>query len=221
MATKEATLLGTYVVPRVNLLPPEIAAKRGERRSYALMGLAVAGAGVTVAALYLGQASKVSAAKHEKADVATQSAKLDAKRKSLQSVQDTYAAVDADEALLTQAYSHRVIWSVYLHNLSISIPDNVWMTNFTATADGALTPPPLGGTDATYGTLTFAGKAFSYKDVAAWLDSTAKIKGTTFPYVSNVAEVKPGSSAGRTTVTFTANAGLTVAAFKPHTLGSQ
>jgi Tfp pilus assembly protein PilN len=221
MATKELTVLGTYVVPRVNLLPPEIAAKRGERRSYALMGVAVAGAGVTVAALYLGQASKVSAARHERADVAAQAAKLDVKRKSLQNVQDTFLAVDADEALLTQAYSHRVLWSVYLHNLSIAMPENVWITNFTATADGAEAPATLALPQATYGTMTFAGKAFSYKDVAAWLDSFAKIKGNTFPYVSNAAEVKPSSSAGRTTVTFTASAGLTSAAFKPHTPGSR
>ncbi|MEO6712874.1 MAG: PilN domain-containing protein [Mycobacteriales bacterium] len=216
MATKQLTSLDTYVVPRVNLLPPEIGAKRAAQRSYVLMGAAVAGAGAAVLALYLGQASRVTAAKEDlKAEQATNT-KLKSERVKLQAVQDVYLAVDADEALLTRAFSRRVNWSVYLHSLSIGIPENVWINQLTATVTPAATGAvPVGG--APVGSLTFTGTAFAYNDVAAWLESLGRIKGVTNSYFSSATKLTPTTPKGRALVTFSSNALLTPVAVTPHT----
>jgi Tfp pilus assembly protein PilN len=217
MATKQLTSLDAYVIPRVNLLPPEIGAKRAERRSYVFMGVAVASAGAAVVALYLGQASRVSSAKKELARAQSENRTLTTERAGLQNVQDTYAQVDANEALITRAYSTRVLWSVYLHNISLQIPENVWITQLTADA----TPPAIGavpvpGKITPAGSFTFAGKGFEYNDLAAWLDSVAKIKGVVNASFSSAQDEKPTSAKGRTVVKFTSTALLTPAAITPH-----
>lgn len=220
MPTKQLTALDTYVLPRVNLLPPEIGERAAERRSYVFMGLAVAAAAAAVAGMYIGQASRVSAAKTELQESQADNAKLQADRAKLQTVQDAYAAVDRDEALLTLARARRVNWSVYLHNISISIPENVWITQLTA----VVTPPtaaPVAGVVPPVGTLTFVGNGFAYNDVAAWLESVAKLNGVTDATFGTAADVKPASPGGRTIVTFTSTAALTEAAITRHKLGSK
>lgn len=213
MATKEAVSVGTYVIPRVNLLPPEIGVKRAERRSYAFMGVAVAGAVAAVAAMYLGQASRVSAAEAELAQTEAEGTKLRSDRAKLQSVEDAYAARDAGEALLTQAYARRINWSVYLHNIGLTIPENVWITTMATTA----APTPVAGTESTaVAGMTFAGTGFAYNDVAAWLDSIIKIKGVANATFSTATDVKPSTPSGRTLVTFSSSASLMPAAVTPH-----
>lgn len=216
MAIKQRTAVDTYVVPRVNLLPPEIAAKRAERRSYIAMGLTVAAAVTAVAVLYVGQAAKVSAAEADLAAAQRENTQLDGDRARLQSVQAVYLAVDADEALLSRAYENRVFFSVYLHNISIGIPDNVWVTQFTGTVVAAA-PSQKITTQPTVGTLTFSGKAFEYNDLAAWLESNARLKGVTNTSFSTAAKVKPTTPGARTLVAFSSTASLTPAAITPHT----
>jgi Tfp pilus assembly protein PilN len=206
MATKQLTSLDGYVLPRVNLLPPEIAAKKAEQRSYVLMGLAVAGAGAAVVALYMGQAAKVSAAKKELAASQTTNAQLKAKRDGLQSVQNVYAEVDAQEALLTTAFSNRILWSVQLHNLSIGMPENVWITQFSGTS----------ATGGTGGSMTYAGKAFAYNDIAAWLESMSRLKGVADASFSTATKTKSTVPGARPIVTFASTASLTPDAITPH-----
>ncbi|MEP7055027.1 MAG: PilN domain-containing protein [Actinomycetota bacterium] len=215
MPTKQLVSLDTYVVPRINLLPPEIGQKRAERRSYVVMGIAVAGAVGAVAALYLGQASRVNSAKSGLRDAQTENTRLKADRASRQSVQDVYNQVDAQEALVTRALDHQVLWSVYMHDLSIRIPDNVWITTFTGTVTVASAP----GTPV--GTLAFTGKAYAYNDVAAWLESVSKLKGIDNALFTSASEVKPVTPKGRTLVVFTSTASLTPESVSPKKSGSK
>ena len=216
MATKELTSVG-YVLPRVNLLPPEIGVRKAQQRSYVLMGVAVACAGGAAAAMDMGQVSRVSAAKTDLVKVNDQATKLKQKRAALQPVQDTYATVDANEALLTQAFASRVQWSTPLHNISITIPENVWLLSFTAAASATPTPPGISGGQPSVGSIQFTGKAFAYNDVAAWLDSLARIKGFQSAYVSTATETKPTVAGGRKIVDFSSTVNLTSVAITPHT----
>lgn len=218
MATKQLTSLDTYVLPRVNLLPPEIGEKKAERRSYAFMGIVVAAGGATVVALYLGQAARVAAAEQELSAAKSQNQTLVAERARLQTVEDVYAAVDSEEALVTRAFENRVFWSVYLHNVSIRIPDNVWITQFTGTAGVATADQAAvaAGAAVPVGSLTFTGMAFGFNDVAAWLDGIAKTKGVANATFSTIEDEKSQSPSARTIVKFTSTAGLTPAAITPH-----
>jgi len=47
---------------------------------------------------------------------------------SLQSVQNVYTQVAAKQATLSQAMGDEIRWSSYLNDLSLRIPDHVWLT---------------------------------------------------------------------------------------------
>jgi Tfp pilus assembly protein PilN len=219
MATKEMTALGTYVVPKVNLLPPEIAERKAQRRSYVIMGGSVVAAIVVVVFAYVGQAARVSDAKQALADAQEQDAKLKRERIAVQHIQDVYNNVDAHEALLAQAQSTRVRWSRFLHDLQTTIPDRVWLDTFTAT----VTPGSPSGTPGTgvlapgVGTVVMNGSAYEHDDVAAWLDSLTKVKGYRDPYFNSSTVVEPSTTApgARTTVDFVSTVTLTGEAFTP------
>ncbi len=217
MSTKEMTATGTYVVPSVNLLPPEIGERKAQRRSYVMMGGAVVAAVVVVAFLYTGQAARVSKAKDALATAEQQDAKLRQERLALQPVQDVYNNVDAHEAMLADALSTRVRWSRFLHDIQTTIPERVWMSNFTATVTGN-SPSTAGALfEPGAGTVQIEGTAFDHVDVAAWLDSLTKIKGYANPYLTSSTIVVPGNDApgARLTVDFVSSVTLTDAAITP------
>jgi Tfp pilus assembly protein PilN len=100
-------------------------------------------------------------------------------------VAQTFAAVEARQAMLSQAMGSEVRWSGVLSDLSIRMPSNVWLTGLTV----AETPPAaaaapaaqtLGGAapaasgPVPIGTLTFSAFGLKHDDVAAWLDAMAK-----------------------------------------------
>jgi Tfp pilus assembly protein PilN len=210
-------------LPRVNLMPPEIAEAAKFRRFQLAMGGAVLAAVAVVGALYFqAQGSKGNAQSGLDAARNQQTA-LQAKLNSLQSVQQVYAEAAAKEAMLKQAMGQEVRWSSYLTDLALHMPDNVWLTTVQASetavpVTGTTAAAPAAATPATgtttlapagIGTVTFSGVAFSHNDVAAWLDALAKEKGFTNPYFSNSTETTLGP---RTVVNFASSVSLTDAA---------
>jgi Tfp pilus assembly protein PilN len=218
---------GTVVLPRVNLMPPEIHEAARFRRFQ--LGLAAAGAGaiVIVGALFFQAHSGVASAKSQLADAQARHAQLEQQRQALQPVQDVYNQVAAKRAMLQQAMGGEIRWSYYLNDLSLKIPENVWLTNVSATETGtglaatgtsaAANNPTAqaaaaaaASTTSGVGSINFGGVAFSHDDVANWLDSLAREKGYANPYFSNSTETFIGP---RKVVTFTSSVQLTPAAY--------
>ena len=176
-------------MPSVNLMPAEIAEAARFRRMQLAMGAAVVGAVVVVGALYVHSHSSVSAAQ-SKLDTATaQYTAAQGQLASLSSVQNVYNQVAAKQAMVQQAMGQEVDWSNYLSDLSLRIPDNVWLTSINATQtntglSGAVAPAP-GAAPTGLGNINFSGVAFSHDDVATWLDVLAKEKGFANAYFSN------------------------------------
>lgn len=202
-------------LPRVNLMPPEIAEAARFRRFQFAMGAAVIGAVVIVGGLYVHGKSAVSDAQTQLETATSQHTQLQSRLASLRSVQDVYTQVAAKQAMLQQAMGGEIRWSYYLTDLSLKVPGNVWLTNVQAsetstsgvpaTATGVTQPlVPTG-----VGTVNFTGVAFSHDDVATWLDVLAKEKGFVNPYFSNSTESKIGS---RSVVNFTSSVVLSDAA---------
>jgi len=132
----------------------------------------------------------------------------------LQSVQDVYNRVASQQAMLSQAMSSEIRWSYYLNDLSLKVPDNVWMNSITASEGGSSTTPgatPSPLTTPSIGTITFTGSAFTHDDVATWLDVLAKERGFDSAYFTNSTEVHP-PGAKKTFFNFTSSANLTDAA---------
>ena len=180
--------------PRVNLLPPEIAEKAKVRRAQlAMVGVGV-GAVAVVGALYMQSTAKVSEAETEKQRAVARHTVLQGELRKLDHVKQTYAQVDQANKTLSNAMHYEVRWSSYLHDLTLTIPENVWLKEMEV--DLSLPKVPGPGSepvlDQGLGTVTFKGLAFGYKDVAAWLDSLAKQKGYSDPYYTK-AESKQGT----------------------------
>jgi Tfp pilus assembly protein PilN len=186
-------------MPSVNLMPAEIAEAARFRRFQFAMGAAVVGAVVVVGALYVHDKSSVNAAQTKLDAAQAQYAKAQNELNSLSSVSDVYDQVAAKQAMVQQAMGQEVDWSTYLSDLSLRIPDNIWLTSIQATQantglSGPSTVVPTGSlTPSGIGSITFSAVAFSHDDVATWLDMLAKEKGFADPYFSNSTKSKIGN----------------------------
>lgn len=199
------TLDGCAGFPRVNLLPPEIAAARRLRRLQTGLAGGIAAAVVLVLLLALGAAGSVSDAQVELDAAQARGQQLDAQVLELGDVRATYERVRASQAMLAAALGSEVRWSRYLNDLSLSVPDGVWLTGFTVSAAPATAAPPAvpAGTPAPsaapatgpaptapgpaggdIATVTVEGMASDHDAVAAWLESLAGQVGYTDPYFS-------------------------------------
>jgi Tfp pilus assembly protein PilN len=190
MTTPDVTQATTGVVapatlPSVNLMPAEIAEAARFRRFQLAMGAAVVVAVAIVGALYVHGKSAVSSAEAQKADAQTAQAAAQQEYNGLQGVSDIYNQVSQREAMLSQAMGDEVDWSTYLSDLSLRIPDHVWLTNLALTQTAPAAPVPGATTPAGIASITFSGTAFSHDDVATWLDMLAKEKGFANAYFSN------------------------------------
>jgi Tfp pilus assembly protein PilN len=196
-------------MPRVNLLPAEIAQAARFRRLQFAMGAAVVGAVVVVGALYVHGKSAVSDAQSQVDAANAAHSAAQQELNGLSSVSAVYAEVAAKKAMVQQAMGDEVDWSKYLSDLSLRIPDNVWLTNVQVTQTTAAPTAPSPTTELTptgIGSITFAGVAFSHDDVATWLDMLVKERGFTNAYFSNSTTAKIGD---KKVVNFTSSVVLT------------
>jgi Tfp pilus assembly protein PilN len=198
-------------MPRVNLLPPEIAEKATLRRSQMAMGCVGLAAVAVVGVMYVQKSAQVSSANATKTEAVAASTKLKSDLAALKSVSDTYAQVDAAKATLAQAMQYDVTWSTYLHNITLNIPENVWLTSLTASvqapgAPGNAAVPGRTVLDPGLGSVTIAGYAMDHPDVGSWLESLAKTKGYLNPYFTQAAEDFIGDTR---VVKFTSSVNLT------------
>jgi Tfp pilus assembly protein PilN len=203
-------------LPRVNLLPPEIAESRRFRRIQLGLGGAVLGAVGIVALLYVAATSSVSSAQTSLDSANATNTQLTAETAKYRDVTAVYARAAAAQALLTQAMGEEVRYSQLMNDLSLSVPETVWLKSLTFSqtastttkAPAAATAVP--GAVTGIGTVTFMGVGFSHDDVAVWLESLAGQKAYANPYFSGSTEALLGT---RKTVNFTSTATLTPAAY--------
>jgi Tfp pilus assembly protein PilN len=186
-----------YAVPRVNLLPPEIAEKSKVRKAQlAMVGTGLAAVAV-VGVLYTQQAANVSSAQRSKDEAVADNARLRTELTKLQNVQKIHADVDTARATLATAMHDQILWSRYLHDVTLTIPETVWLTNFSVTMNETQPGGAPGGNQAVLdpglGTVTIEGVAFTHNDVAAWLESLSHEKGYTNPYFTKADDDHIGS----------------------------
>ena len=202
--TKQKAGTGLPVLPRVNLLPPEIAeTARFRRITYGLGGGLLCAVGV-VALLFVAASSAVSEAGTEVETATAQNTALQAETARFADVQAVYGRAAAAQAMLTTAMGEEVRYSQYLNDLSLTVPENVWVKNVTFAQVPA--PAVAGSTTPGIGTVTFTGVGFKHDDVAVWLDSLAKQKGYVNPYFTTSTRALLGN---RKIVNFTSTVTMT------------
>ena len=196
-------VLDALVLPRVNLLPPEIAEQARFRRVQAcLAGGLVATVGV-VGLLDAGATASVAEATDELTAATARGAALQADTRALGEVDDEHDRAAAAQTMLAGAMGQEVRFSTFLDDLSKTVPEHVWLKDVTFTQAGAAGAAP---TTAGIGTATFTGVGFRHDDVATWLETLAEQDGFSDPYVSDSVSGKIGD---RRTVSFTSTVTLT------------
>lgn len=196
---------GLVTLPRVNLMPLEIAELRQFRRIQAGLGVGVLTAVGVVVLLFVAANSSVSSANDELTTAQAEQSRLQAETAEFAAVQAVYAQAAAAEAMLTEAMGQEVRYSRFLSDLSLTVPENVWVKSLTFT-QAAAPGAAVGSTEPGIGTVTVSGVGFSHEDVAVWLESLAGQQGYTNPYFSSSTEALIGP---RTVVNFESTATLT------------
>lgn len=202
---------------RVNLMPPEVAEVRRFRRvRYGLGGAVLAAIGVVILLLLLALGS-VSSAQQQVDKTQAEQSQLQGRLTRFNGVRQVYTQVAQGDAQLRSALSGEVQLSHYLNDLSLTVPQNVWLTNLSVTLDAGSGTGSAAGAGAPgsavarpgIGTLTATGSAFAHEDVANWLETLGRQKGFADAYLSNSTEALIGQ---RRTVTFSSTATVTAAA---------
>ena len=196
----------TVLIPRVNLLPPEIAEATRFDQMKRIMAASIIGVFVVVILAAVVASFQVSAAQSELADAQATGTSLQNQVSQFTDVPKVFAEVQSAQAQLSSAMGNEVRWSTYLGDLSLMIPRNVGLTSMSIRQDpGAPVTSALGATG--IATVSFEGQASSSKNIATFLDSLAKQKGYIDPYFTNA--TKSIGADAKNLVTFTASVTVT------------
>jgi Tfp pilus assembly protein PilN len=183
--TTLTTVVGAPKLPRVNLLPPEIAEARTLKQYRFGAAGAVALTAFAVAAVYYNAHGGVAQAQTALDASNAKTAALNAQLNSYRGVTQVKNQVQVAQATLASALAPQVLWSHYLQDMSVSLAGNYWFTNMVMTtsaggaapaAAAAVAPLPLAD-PSPVGTITLQGTAISHYDVADLLRALAKEKG--------------------------------------------
>jgi Tfp pilus assembly protein PilN len=157
--------------------------------------MAVVLALIIVVLLYLHAHSSVTSAQDSLTQAQDQQTQLQTKLDSLAPVRQTFADVQAKQALLTEGMGNEVRWSYVLNDLSLRMPSNVFLVSLsvTETAGPGTAPPAAGSAPVQIGSITFGSVGLRHDDVAAWLDALAKEKGFYSPLFTSSVESAAGT----------------------------
>lgn len=139
----------------------------------------------------------------------------------LSSAQTTQQQVQALEGQIKGVLADDVSWSRMLSEITRTMPDDVWLTNFSAqegaaTAGGSTGAAKAAPSSGPSGTVTFAATGYDYPSVAAWLQKMGMMQSFSNLWVSSAKETtlsgQQTQAGGTSTVQFSSTADLTPAA---------
>lgn len=181
----------------VNLLPPELRRRQRSRQLSATVLLAAGAIVVLLFVVFLFESAKLSSSSNDLEAQDARNVQLQRQIAGLERFDQLKQAVDERQTLVETLVQDEVKWSGVLHDLSMVIPGQVYVTQFSGTissdpssTETAVTPEGL------IGTLQFQGVALDHSDVALWLDRLVEVHGWVNAWVSTETEVGAGASAG-------------------------
>lgn len=194
-------------MPRVNLLPPEIAeAAKLKRLKSVLLVLLVAVLGLVVLG-FLMASGQIGAAEDDLAAAEDQGAKLQAETAEYAEVPEVLGAVQVAQNNLVTASAPEIRWSFYLNDLSLTIPSTTRIASMTAVnqlaaiqVNGAAAETtgsgmtPLG--QVSVGSVSFTGMSTDLDAIAAWLQSLSRQDGYIEPTLSSATKAELTDTVG-------------------------
>ena len=189
-----------------NLLPADLA--RGDGKQLPLPAIAAVGAGCAVGVLLAGgYMTTHSTVTKRQAELASIQAQIAAVPKpppvKASTISPALAAEkDARQAAVDQAISSRTSWDTVLREVSLILPDDVWLQSLSAKG-GAASPAADSAAPAAGNSITLTGSTYSQEGVARLLTRLALV-----PHLDKVA-LQSSSAAevgGQPVVNFTISA---------------
>jgi Tfp pilus assembly protein PilN len=195
----------------VNLLPPEFRRRHKSRAQTRQVVMGVLVVILLLVVLFMYEGSRLSSAKQDLASQNAKNAALQTQIGTLQRFADLQSELTTKKQLVSDLEQAQVQWSGVLHDLSMVMPSDVYLTSLT----GAITLGPGGwetlpGPTGLIGNVQFQGSSFDYPNVALWLDRMVNVDGWDNAWVSSAASASSDEqSGGSTGVIFNGTVDLT------------
>ncbi|MCZ2824687.1 MULTISPECIES: PilN domain-containing protein [unclassified Modestobacter] len=178
------TLIRPEALPQVNLLPPEVLARRRfvKLRAWLALGLLVT-ISVCAAGWVLAEVQQ-DRATADLAVVEARAADLAAQQQRFAEVPEVLTQIRAIEAARLQVTETEVLWQPYLRAIAATAPDNVTIESLTAAVNstvGSEAPSDPTVVSPT-GTITFTARSASLPDSATWIEQLAAVPGLSSPW---------------------------------------
>jgi Tfp pilus assembly protein PilN len=201
----------------INLLPPEVRYRQRTKRQTALV--VIAGAAVVGALVFLWvlQGMHLSQVDQQVAEQKQTNTQLQVQIDQLHHFAEIKSQLDQRRTLLKQTLSGTVEWSGVLHDVSLVMPERMWLNTMTgqltAATPGAVpaTATPAGPPTGLVGTLQFDGDALDKETIALWLTKVETVRGWVNAWLGQAQETKLGTSQ---VVGFSSSVDLTAKATK-------
>lgn len=175
------TIVGT-TLPQVNLLPPEVRAARGLRRTKRMLVFVLLGTLAFCALAWVFSLFEASTAQSDldAADEDTLRIQGQLADPKYAEVPKVLGALDASKLALPLAMSTDVNWSAYVGAIAAVLPEGASIDSFTVTyatpMEGA--PEPTSPLQApSLGQIAFSGRSVAVPDTAAWLKALNSVPG--------------------------------------------
>jgi Tfp pilus assembly protein PilN len=219
---------------QVNLLPTDVKERQRTRRLTAAVIMAVGAVVALLFFVFVLQTARLSDANRKLATQKAANTELEGQIAGLEPFATLKAQVAAREALAAEALNGQVLWSGVLRDVSMVIPDKVWLSNMTGTVtppapaapapvapapaatpgetpapSTAPTPPPVVPASTLIGSIQFQGMADDHPAVAQWLTRLEQVTGWANAWISNASEV---DNSGNTDIQWTGSIDLTLEA---------
>jgi Tfp pilus assembly protein PilN len=202
---------------RINLLPPELAQRRRQRQ---MLGMII-GAGLALIAIlalvYVIEEFRLHGARGQLESQRDRNASLQGQVARLIEFDTLERNLKQKTTLLATLTQNEVRWSVLLADVSLVIPSDVWLTNFTGTVNLVTQPAAAGSTQTQLGSIQLTGVTFSHVDVAKWLTRVGSVDAFSFPYLSLSAKSLIGTTP---VVNFNSSVQLSNLAFRRNQRGA-
>ena len=218
---------------QVNLLPTDVKERQRTRRLTAAVIMAVGAVVALLFFVFVLQTARLSDANHKLATQKASNTELEGQIAGLQEFAALKTEVAAREALAAEALNGQVLWSGVLRDVSMVIPNKVWLTSMSgtitpvaapapvapapaaspgATPEPTTTPPPapvVVPASTLIGAIQFQGMADDHPAVAQWLTRLEQVTGWANAWISNATEVE---QSGQVDIQWTGSIDLTLEA---------
>ncbi len=188
LTRQEAPLVSASGVwPQVNLLPPEVRARRRLKRTKQLLLLGVAVAVLVAVLGYVGALTVRSGAEDDLAEVDAQNAALLAEQATYAEVPALLGRINDVETDRAVGMSTEILWKDYLDALRAVTPEGVSYDTITVAAATPMQGAPA-ATDVlagpSIGQIDFTARSLTLPDTASWLDAIRTVPGLADPWFS-------------------------------------